>query len=148
MTEATISLDVKVEILDWDPMFLGEKEEDNPPSFPTQKEAVFFWLRRADFNSLCVLTQNPHSKQWLLLSNFCPASETKDQKDAQQWKSAWWHQRDAYGQACWDEYYRGVRDAELNMVYDRQGFGEKTIQRLATAMPKWMIQNKQLKGNK
>jgi len=138
-----VTIEVSVEIVDWDPAFVKE----GAVSFASEKEAAFFWFRRSDFNSHCTISQNPHTKRWVMVTEiYVPKS--KAEEVALFWKEGWDTQRDAYGQACWDEYYRGVRDAELNTVFDREGFGEKIIQRLAKAMPKWMFANKQLKENK
>jgi hypothetical protein len=138
-----VTIEVSVDVVPWDPSYV----KDGAVSFQSEKEAAFFWFRRADFHSHCVISQNPHNQRWVLVSEVY-YTKTKEEETAAFWKEGWDRQRDAYGQACWDQYYRGVRDAELNTVFDRDGFGEKVIQRLSEAMPKWHFANKQLKENK
>jgi len=138
-----VSIEVSVEIVPWDPSFVKE----GAVSFFSEKEAAYFWFRRGDFNSYCVISHNSHNQRWVLVTEVYVPKTKEEEKEAF-WKEGWDSQREAYGKACWDEYYRGVRDAELNMVFDREGFGEKIIQRLTKAMPKWMFANKELKENK
>lgn len=142
--EHNVTIDVPVEYYPWDSSF----QDKDYPSFSTDTEAVLYWMKRSDFNSNCQLSLNPHDKKWYLLSILYDVSKADtEQKKTLFWKEGWDQQREAYGKACWDEYYRGVRDAELDTVYDRQGFGEKVIQRLSKSMPKWMFANKKLKEN-
>lgn len=141
--ETTVSINVSVEIVEWDKSYSKEGQI----TFQSEKEAAFFWFRRADYHSHCVISQNPYSKRWVIVSEVYYA-KTKAEETANFWKEGWDKQRDTYGKACWDEYYRGVRDSELNTVFDRSGYGEKVIQRLAEAMPKWMFADKKLRENK
>lgn len=141
--ETTVSINVSVEIVDWDKSYLKEGQI----TFQSEKEAAFFWFRRADFHSHCVISQNPYNKRWVIVSEVYYA-KSKEEETANFWKEGWDKQRDTYGKACWDEYYRGVRDAELNTVFDRDGYGEMVIKRLTEAMPKWKFAMKKLMENK